>query len=294
MRTILVPLDASPLAERALPYAAGLASIAGARLVLLRIPDRPPPGVRPSEIQGGAVSFAEEYLAEIADRFRALGVAADTSVPEGSGVAAQGILEAVRTREVDLVVMTTHGRSGLGRWVYGGVAHAVLAHCPVPVLLARAWLPPAESWPPTRSNHEILIPLDGSPAAEAGLSAAESLAHSLDWGLVLYRAGAAKGPDDPPTGEYHAAAAGYLSFPAAGSRLPQRPRIVVLTSPGRALGIMAEQAEASLVVMTAYGQGGPGRQLLGSVTDFVLRSGTTPLVILGPAAINAADQSRGS
>src|SRR5438132_13062253 len=81
---LLVPLDESPAAETGLKIAAALALVADMKLILVRGPDRPPAGVRPFEVSGGAVSYAEEYLAGHADRLKAQGLRVETAtLPEG-------------------------------------------------------------------------------------------------------------------------------------------------------------------------------------------------------------------
>jgi nucleotide-binding universal stress UspA family protein len=131
-RTILVPLDESPLGERALPYAVSLARRSGARLVLLEVPvanvelrDDPQTG-RPY-----FVDLAAQYLAGTAGRVGD-GVAAETVQRRGDPGAA--IVAESGRRGVDLIAMSTRGRSGLGRWLFGSVADAVLRRARVPVL----------------------------------------------------------------------------------------------------------------------------------------------------------------
>lgn len=248
MQTIVVPLDESPAAEAALPQAAALARSTGAELTLIRVPDRPPPGVRPYEVRGSAVSYAEEYLGETADRLREQGVRArSATLPEGP--VPQAILDAAKEREADLVVMATHGRSGLGRWVYGNVTNGVLARCPVPVLITRSWLT-AQEGPVIRRDTVLLVPLDGSAYAEGALPVAEAIAKAT--GARVGRITIVRGPSGPGV-----------------------------------LEAAAEQG-AALIVMTAHGRSAPGRQLLGNVADYVLRVGMTPLILVGPAAVAAS------
>src|SRR5581483_8312860 len=133
-RTILVPLDGSAAAERALPVAATLAGRGGARLLLVQVADALVlAGEDPSEAEALAVAEAREYLARVAERIAGQGVAVETAAPFGPP--AEEILAESRLRAADLVVLTTHGHTGPGRSLYGGVAEAVLAHSPVPVLL---------------------------------------------------------------------------------------------------------------------------------------------------------------
>ena len=135
---ILVPLDGSKLAEAALPKAVELAAVSGARLLLLRATQaRGVPGLDPTEAQVKAVSEAEAYLAEVAARLSHAGTEdVDTSV--WYGPPAYAIVEATRLHQTDLIVMTTHGRSGLGRLIVGSVAESVLRGTTTPILLLHA------------------------------------------------------------------------------------------------------------------------------------------------------------
>ena len=134
---ILVPLDGSLLAEAALTNAADLAQLSGAQLLLLRAAEAHTfPGVDPVEAQIKVVREGEEYLAGVVDRLAALGLA-DVKASVWYGPAAYAIVEAARANQVDLIVMTTHGRSGLGRLILGSVAEAVLRGTTTPILLLR-------------------------------------------------------------------------------------------------------------------------------------------------------------
>jgi nucleotide-binding universal stress UspA family protein len=136
--TILVPLDGSALAEGALPRALELAEVSGARVLLLRAAQASTRlGADPTGAQVKVVSEAEAYLAEVQQRLtRQSRVTVETSV--WYGPAAHAIVEAARIRKVDQIVMTTHGRSGLGRLLLGSVAESVLRGTSTPILLLRA------------------------------------------------------------------------------------------------------------------------------------------------------------
>lgn len=138
LATILVPLDGSPLAEAALPKAREMAELSGARLLLLRAAQAHNlPGVDPTNAQVKVVQEAEEYLARVGDRLAAQGFKqVECSVWYGS--APYAIVEAARLYKADLIVMTTHGRSGLGRLILGSVAESVLRGTNTPIFLLRA------------------------------------------------------------------------------------------------------------------------------------------------------------
>ena len=144
---VLVPLDGSPLAETALPAAMALLGEGpGATLILVRAAQAPTrmPWANAIEAQVDAVGEAKRYLSRIADGLRghAREHAVTTSV--WYGPAAQAIVDAAAMRGAQLIVMSTHGRSGLRRVVFGSVAESVLRTTTTPVLLVPA---SADQWP---------------------------------------------------------------------------------------------------------------------------------------------------
>jgi nucleotide-binding universal stress UspA family protein len=136
IETVLVPLDGSIWAETALTPATELARQYGAKLVLLRATEAHTVLADPVEAQVQAVREAEAYVASVRDRVRQAGVD-DTDISVWYGPPAQAIIEAAQHRRADLIVMSSHGRTGLGRMVLGSVAEAVLRGSRVPILLIR-------------------------------------------------------------------------------------------------------------------------------------------------------------
>ncbi|GIV96410.1 MAG: universal stress protein [Herpetosiphonaceae bacterium] len=157
---IFVPLDGSDVAERILPHAEAFGRQFGAAIVLLRvtrsveaiIAETMPAaatGFRPvvAPIPAGAATFdprplveaeeqqAAEYLDQVARGLQERGVRATYELRQGT--AADAIVERAREVRGGLIAMTTHGRGGLGRIIFGSVADAVLRHAPCPVLLVR-------------------------------------------------------------------------------------------------------------------------------------------------------------
>lgn len=131
---LLVPLDGSPLAETALPAAAALAQATGATLLLLRAAEAHTfPGGDPTDAQVKVVREAEEYLASVAEKLRGDGVTVETAV--WYGPPSDAIVEGARFNHADMVVITTHGRSGLGRVLLGSVAESVLRATSTPILV---------------------------------------------------------------------------------------------------------------------------------------------------------------
>ena len=136
----LIPLDGSMVAESILPFILEVAGPLDMEVALLRVlVPVPPMTVEGTQVviedAGRLRAEAEEYLASIAAELRAKGVRVTTAVRRGEPVAE--ILVGAREADADLIAMTTHGRSGLSRLLFGSVAAAVLSHAEVPVFLMR-------------------------------------------------------------------------------------------------------------------------------------------------------------
>jgi nucleotide-binding universal stress UspA family protein len=130
MRNLLVPVDGSDLAELAVPSALELARLFEARAILLRVLDES------RESDAAEVRGAEEHLEAISRTFERRGI--DTFVLVQKGDPVEEILKTVRFHHADLIVMTTHGRSGLSRLVTGSVTEQVLRRATVSLLVVRA------------------------------------------------------------------------------------------------------------------------------------------------------------
>ena len=139
---ILVPLDGSQLAEQAIPYATELCK-GSTEVVLFQVVHFPLPLAAPdaaiaAPLPDSAELLAESraYLEKLADKLREEGVQVSTDVIERDMVA-EAIVEYAKTHDIDLIVMTTHGRSGLSRLIFGSVAESIVRHAPCPVLIVR-------------------------------------------------------------------------------------------------------------------------------------------------------------
>jgi nucleotide-binding universal stress UspA family protein len=142
-KKILIPLDGSLLAEQAIPSALALAKAFNAELFLIQIVTNylvPPYGVDyhiGETFRDTALREASEYLENVQTRIETeFAGAVNLTVLEG--LVAENILDFAETSAIDVVVMATHGRSGVGRWVFGSVAERVLRAATCPVLLVRA------------------------------------------------------------------------------------------------------------------------------------------------------------
>lgn len=297
IRRVLVPLDGSALAESVLPAVQALATLTGAGVTLLQaVAPLEPLLVLPEDRGELALDRAEQaaaerdavaYLATVARRLTEQHLIVDSRVvtePPAGAIIRIGMT-------VDLIAMATHGRSGVGRWVFGSVADKVLHGATVPVLLVRAGQAAvAAGWP-----RRILVPLDGSALAEQALPLAALLARCASAELILTCS----------IGWARAAAERALAIDVAGFgvTLPERAADqahAYLTDIGQRLAVQglaarsdirgapaaeailasaAEQA-ADLIVMSTHGRSGLGRWTYGSVADRVLRGAPIPIVLV--------------
>lgn len=281
---ILVPLDGSAMAERALPVAERIVSATGATGSVLRLVCVHQPG--PDR------SLEERYLQETAARVeRASGVSVTWALLDG--LIGPRLAEEVTGFAADLVVMTTHGRGPVSRFWMGSVADELIRTLDVPVLLLQAGTDQTRLLP-----RRILVPLDGSPRSETSLDFAVQLARLSGGSIDLLQVvppitpmvldGSPMTPAlVPPTREdlLRDSARDYLEMCA--SRLRARGIATMVTvvtdaSPARAIVETADQHQVDLVAIATHGAGGIRRMVLGSVADKVLRSSRRPLLVFRP------------
>ncbi|HEY8470264.1 MAG TPA: universal stress protein [Longimicrobiales bacterium] len=314
-RNIMVPLDGSPFGEQALPVAIALARRSAARLHVVHVRTS---NARPVRGRAGIHCDPErDYLNAMADRASeeldesvSFALLADTiagvsySNPPRRAIA--DVLETyVREHGIDLVVMTTHGRGGISRAWLGSVADSFIRQATAPVLLIRPEKDPAPAAGGAGRIRHILIPLDGSEAAEAVIGPAVRLGTLTGARYSLLRvvspisAVADYGPpsavfDDPTLSERRRVAVEYVS------RLAERMSddgfevsgaVMIAPSAAAAITEYAEANGADAIAIGTRGLGGPRRMLLGSVADKVVRS-TDRLVLVCNTALVAGDEAR--
>jgi nucleotide-binding universal stress UspA family protein len=297
-RTILVPLDGSALAARALPWAYDLARLAGDR-VRLALVHRSYTGwsgtaedLLLAEHDVAARRAEAAYLRlQIEETAAAAGVETATVVLDGGVVGA--IADDARDQEIDLIVLASHMRHGVSRLWHGSVAEALARRAPCPVLV----LPPEGEIPAegaTRRLRRILVPLDGSAVAEAILGPTKWLAGLLQAELLLtivprvFLLAAPGGPTAPRieqmTRRTMADAEAYLEMMCArlgAEGFHTSYEVLGLDSPAEAIAARASRLDVDMVAM-ATGQGNVVRHLLGSVTDQVLREAGRPMLVFHP------------
>ena len=292
---IVVPLDGSTLAETALTTALLIAKVRDDAIHLVRAAEASAmTGGDPVEAQIHVVSEAENYLARIAKRVRAQDVPVTSAV--WYGPPAQAILGASAVADVELVVMSTHGRTGLGRLFLGSVAETVLRATKKPVLMLRTQGKPA-------MFKRILVPLDGSRLAQDVLPLLTQIAGPLDLELTLLRVLVPIPPvvaegtrdvtvEDIPT-RFKVAHA-YLA-PIATALAASGVRVTTEVRRGEPVTEIldaAKKANADLIAMTTHGRTGLGRLVFGSVAEAVLRQSDVPVFLVRgtktPATVAAA------
>lgn len=283
MNRILVPLDGSSLSEAIVPVAEALARDYGAELVLLRaVRARTAVGYETPDAK--RAEEAEAYLTRIAEGLQRRGLGRVRWSVSDAGPE-QAIAEAAVQNGVDLIAMTTHGRSGLGRLLLGSVAESLVRQAPAPVLLVRGQLSPSPG-----QITKILVPLDGSELSAAILPLVERLAGPFDLSIALLQAveplpSAAMTELSPKLEEVLARrqkeAEGYLSK-VAGALGEKGLRVQHAVRAGTAVDVIQEYARderIGLIAMTTHGRTGLGRLLFGSVAERVLRTAAVPVLL---------------
>ena len=184
---MLVPLDGSELAEVVFGYAKELAGRLDLELILLHVAEPGEHDLIPMHraYVEQAVETVQRQLAEVQEKTRteAEGKAKQTRGEVVMGHPAEEILHYADENNIDIIIMATHGRSGIKRWAIGSVADKVLRVSKVPVWLVRATIPEEivhDKW----QERMILVPLDGSELAESVLPHVEALAKQRGAELV--------------------------------------------------------------------------------------------------------------
>ena len=289
---ILVPLDGSPLAEQAIPTAKSIAHAAQARIEVLMVHE----GWSDS-------SYIDSVAADIrsADGDAPIHVMG-TIVP---GSPADAIV--ARTREIgaDLIVMTSHGRTGLSRLWLGSVADRVVRAATIPVLILPAEANDGAAHDTAAPFRRVLVPCDGSPLSEDALPVATDLARLSGAAITLLQISPvvpAVMPIDPmiPAPVYPVVPDEEATVRLAtdvrhglqevASRLARetglhvRAVVEVSQNPSDRIVEYAHVHRTDVIVMSTHGRGA-SRWLLGSVADKVLRASGLPTVLRRPARI---------
>ena len=290
---ILVPLDGSELAQIALPYAEKVAGRLGSQITLLYVS-----GTTEDKFH----NMHQFYLQKMVENTR-LEAERYLDNPESKtakveaaillGDPAEEIVDFAEKGDIGLIVMSTHGRSGIKRWAMGSVADKVLRATNKPVALVRA--------KHTRPNdsqelilNRILVTLDGSKQGETVLAYIEELAFKLNTELILlqvvvpdYHIYSGGGQEYSVYSEQQlesakALARDYLESLVVGLQqkgISAKSHVTFGTAADEIIKF-ADAVDAGLVAMSTHGRSGVSRWALGSVAERVLRAGNTPILLV--------------
>lgn len=317
---ILVPLDGSPLAERALdPATALLRHVSGTSLLLLtRVASvtHEPEAVTvdaSEDIAGDLIVMCQEYLREIAQRPTLAGLqvrtlveqprsaakspdggvrsAPDEKLPGDPLAIAQTIIAIAQSEQIDLIIMTSHGRTGFVHQALGDVAEAIARDASIPTLILR---PNGAMFPEVNQGHPftILVPLDGTSLAETALDQAMLLARAFHGTIQLLEVltpeaeGAIQGPDRADQ------AFSYLTH--IHDRLENEGilahRSLAWGHPLYQIAMEVQRAHADLIAIAAHGRDGPPYILNGTVTLDIFHDVDRPILVLHPFEAIIPDQ----
>jgi nucleotide-binding universal stress UspA family protein len=305
LKLIIVPLDGSEFGEQALPLAILVAERQRAAIELVHVYET----LLPFEVQGAPPidptldldlrRDRQAYLDRIAQWLRETTSAPVTAVILDSDEAAPAIREHVARRHADLVVMATHGRSGLSRFWLGTTSLDVMKHSPAPVLLCR----PDENGSKTRPARpfgHVLIPLDGAPADEEAIDHAIAVAgdRTVEFHLLQVIVPIAYIAEPANTAllediDLDEIARTYLEDVANRFRsrgLTVSTEVLHHPSPARAILDVADEHGVDLIAMETHGRSGVAKLLIGSVTDKVVRASPVPVLVHRTPA-RSADES---
>jgi nucleotide-binding universal stress UspA family protein len=295
LRRIHVGLDGSPLAETVLDVVRTLALRLGAEVSLVHVTHVPDTFTGPESALDTVVAQdqvrARTYLEGAAAKIASEGLRVRTEVLWGN--AAKQIVDYAEREAADLIVLATHGRSGMQRWLYGSVADWVLHATRTPLLLLR---PAADRGVPAEIPR-VVVPLDGSSLAEAALPTAEDLAHALRVPIALVRVveivglafagdpfGGAYVDYTPMLDEMRTDAQQYLDSVAAALRrkdIAVEARAVI-GLPVEAITGVAREEPGTLVTLTTHGRTGWRALVLGSVARRVVLLANGPVLVIRP------------
>jgi nucleotide-binding universal stress UspA family protein len=315
-KRILVPLDGSTRAESAVPVAARLAQATGGAVILLQVVAPPvntgkfgSTEVYPSTGVDEELAQATGYLKTLASTSALSGIT--TEVQTLVGAVAPAIISATSGLHADLVVMCSHGYTGFRRWMLGSVAHKLVPHSPVPVLILRDGGPKLAD----ADVHPIrvLVPLDGSLLSESALKPAAQLVAALapktKRGLQLLRVvdyttihskfssadsyfdtemkTQAKAQDEH---YLKAVAQRFTEGDLAQYNMSVSTTVAVDPDVAEAIVQEAEMTDGTgvasqLIAIATHGRGGLERWVLGSVAERVLHTTKLPLLVVHAARV---------
>lgn len=273
---ILVPMDGSHLSERVLPYVRMLSGSFRLPVHLFQafgpVSEALADPVHGRYLDAVSASYrdtATDYLNGIKKSLAGLGSPVTCTVREGRP--AHLIVDEAEKKPGTMIAMSTHGRSGVSRWLMGSVTNKVLHATKAPLLVVRA--SEEENAAPPRELTSIIVPLDGSILAEESLSHATDLAKAMSLNVILVRV---ETDGEEVSDNYLHEVREKMSREG----VPSIEKRVLHGHPAVKLVDLAHDTSESLVAMTTHGRSGVGRWVLGSVTDRVVRHSGDPVLVI--------------
>jgi nucleotide-binding universal stress UspA family protein len=273
--TVMVPLDGSPAAEAALPWAVHLARKSNGTLRLVGV-HAPPAVLLDGETLVGSVVPDEsvrrreaDYFGDVQARLGPTGLPVTAELLDGSVVSS--LADYARSHKPVWIAMMSHARGPVARFFLGETAAEFVRESPCPVLLVHPAVGPTDLTAVPTVRH-VLVPLDGSLLAERMLGPATEFARTLgaDLTLLTALAGVPEGTD----------AEQYLKEQA--DRIGAAARIV---PKGTAADVIVAEAAApgTVVALATHGRGGLSKLVWGSVADAVVRRTSAPVLVFKPS-----------
>jgi nucleotide-binding universal stress UspA family protein len=295
-RNVLVPLDGSRLAERSLAFLPALAQFGSLSVTLLSVIDENEDikMLSQPEVLDRERNVLQTYLREVAsDLHKHLNLQVETEVLEGSP--AELILSRCGVSRPDLLLVSTHGRSGIARWRVGSVADKLIRGAGCQTLVIGPHASDEEGWLASGAQapfKHIMVPLDGSELGESALETAQTFASQFESEVHLVRAINLQSYSDGLVLESSFTprlidtvtddAKAYLDKAVTRVKAPAGTRtMVLLGSAATALEEYIDKNAIDLVVMSTHGRGGVARAALGSVTDRLM-GGPAPVLVVRP------------
>jgi nucleotide-binding universal stress UspA family protein len=287
---ILVPLDGSRLAESVLPMVTLLARDLGAQIWLLHVVEERPPQAVHGEPHLTSAAAAEAYLAGVAARLGP-GLQVETHVHshQEPNVAAGIALHVVELRD-DMIALCTHGPNDVRRVVTGSMGQQVGRRATIPVLLVRP-----QQAAPTQIK-QLLVPLDGTPAAACALPAAATLARACGAAIRLVRVvptvGTLTGDDAISARMTPSATAAALDAEEEQAQADLAAAVEQLAAAGIAARaeirrgdptrslVEAAQTATDLIVIAGHGRAGLGALWVGSVAAGVVNKAPQAVLLV--------------
>ena len=285
-KNILVPLDQSPTAELALAGAQTIARNYDSKIHLLTVVDENAAPLDKSETFFENTSeSAHEYLTDVVADMNVGGYRTSTDIKIGPPPAKIG--ERSASGDIDLLCMTTHGRSRVRRMVVSSVTTDVIYQTTPPLLVMR----PTDNWRSTRTTFKkILVPLDGSEVAEQVLPYVQEIAYKFNSEITLFTS-----IEGSESDEFSGKIKAYLRQVVEQLDLKGMEVNVVTrsTAPAQTILSVCKELNMDLVMMVSHGRGGVERQehvKVGSVVDTLLQETFCPIFLISAQPASGAEE----